>query len=174
MFYRLALALCLVFMLGCSSYKGPDDYIVPIEINKTTFTSMAYLNSEIVVYLNDELTPKQKEVVIDSLKYQLKEFEADWGAPSKKVTVFMFNTKLIPCGNRKGDFVGCHYGPTGPIHLAQTKYYSGGPFYHELVHRNISGNDHEHKDPRWRYIWQPARYRIVEELEARNKVLLNN
>ena len=174
MFKRLALLLCFVFMLGCASHRGPNEPTLPVIVNGTTFNSVAHLNSDIIVYLNNELTQKQREIVIDSLKYQLKVFEADWGSPSKRVSVYMFNTPLVPCGKRQGNFVGCHYGPKGPIHLAQTKYYSGGPFYHELVHRNIHGNDHEHTDPRWSTIWTPARYRLTRELEARNKKLLNN
>jgi hypothetical protein len=159
------------FSLGCVPIEpaetGGNNVTIPKTINGTKFDSVIYLNDRVLLFLSSKLNNNQRRMVIDGAIRQISAFEADWGAKTRKVVIYCFDTKLVPCGSRKGKFIGCHYGPSGPIHLAQDKWFTAGPLYHELVHHNLIGGV-EHSDPRWETKWYPAQKKIRYEIAMKH------
>jgi len=162
------LALIAIFFLsGCISVPG-----LPKKIQGTTFDDVAHIGSGVNFYLSKKLSWNERKILISAATMQLNKFEKDWGSKSRGVDIYPLDTELIPCGALKGTFIGCHFGPDGPIHIANDPYLTATSLYHELIHHNIPGNDHDHKDPRWN-IWNPAQYRLRDEIKMINIERMN-
>jgi len=125
----------------------------------------------LTLWFPEGTTWEQRLLLVTSSLYQLNCFQNMWGAISRPVDVYYHNTETIPCGNREGDFWGCHYGENGPIHIIMGEYFTSSVLFHELIHHNHN-RDHEHEDPRWDTEWRPRQNEILRRLRKKHKDFL--
>lgn len=139
--------------------------------------SIAYVGSRLNMPLHvpPGTSTQEVELLLESLNLQLTQFELDWRSRSFGVETHLFDSETIPCGDLHGDFIGCHYSGINVIHVVFGRYYETPAFYHELVHHNIPGNDHNHSDHRWSTIWTPTQLRLNNQISAtrRSRLIFN-
>ncbi len=107
-----------------------------------------------------DTTVEEQKLLEEAAQIQLTQFTTDWGSESRPVTVYFFRGDTVKCG-LAGDAIGCHFGRNGPIDVIMGDYYEIPALYHELIHHNIEGNDHQHEDPRWETFWEPMQYNLL-------------
>lgn len=168
----LLLALISPFFTSCGLRPGSHGEI-SLVVNGVEFTSVQEIaNRKLRVHFPLGTSSQEKALLIDGLVRQLNAFERDWGSETVPTSVFLFKKTHIPCGNRKGKFIGCHYHLTGHIHIIMDRFFAASVLYHELVHRNIKGYDPDHADPRWNSFWTPMQNQIWQQIVADHRVIL--
>ena len=125
------------------------------------------LNDNIVLYLPAGSSDQEVALLMEAAKVHTDRFEQDWGKPVRPLNIDVFKIDVLTkCGETNGTFSGCHYSPSGPVHVITGTLYEIPALYHEYVHHMISGNDSNHTDPRWQSFWDPINGSIVAGLRA--------
>lgn len=165
--YRSLLFALLLLLCGCTNIskqtKQPDE-----------FGEAVTIGNRVSLYIPKWLNEQERALLISAATTQLDTFERDWGAGTRPVDVYFLvgEDGCIPCGDLEGRFWGCHYGENGPIHVWLDRHFTAIVLYHELVHHNMSFNDHEHKDTRWETHWEPRQEELIRHLRAKHRRII--
>lgn len=168
-----ALVCVFVFIMSCVPQKKADPpprgITTPVVVDGVTFDKMVYLYG-FTFFFPEGSTKAQRTLCLMGATEQLRVFEHHWHAKSKRTSVYLFPTKTVRCGDREGRFWGCCHRPNGPIFVIMGEYYTSSVFYHELVHLNETGKEHD--DPKWESFWIPTQWKLWKRLKEEHKELL--
>ena len=175
--YRILWLVILTFVLilACAPRKKaeppPRALTIPVVVNGTTFDSMVFLKG-FIFFFPRHASKTEKTLCLMGAMEQLRVFEEHIERKSQRCSVYLFPTKSVPCGERRGRFIGCCHRPGGPIYIIMGRHYSASVFYHELAHLN--DNQPEHDNPMWENFWIPEQKKLRERIEEEHYELLKN
>lgn len=163
--FSIWIVILTFFLFGCSVPKSPyKSEPTLVERDGVSFTSVANIDSKLWVHFPENTSVFKKNLLLDACKKQLVAFEEDWGKSTRPCSVFLFDSPEVACPSNKGKFAGCHYGPSGPIHVIMDKYCAASVLYHELIHHNLVERDNKHSSPKWKEKWNDAQASIWKSI----------
>ena len=156
----LITAAVILLSLSCSSRNSkPKDPGGPV----------VWISDNVTITFPLNVSAEKQALLLEAARIHTWQFELDWGAKVAPLQVFILkeDVKVFDCGGNPA--IGCHWAPNGPVQITMGLSFETPALYHEYIHQMITGNDHDHADPRWVSFWEPRRFVINQQIIASRK-----